>query len=101
MGLPHHRALAELGLRSRRALGGEKVRVAHTLEELPLVAEEFADGRLSYSKVRAITRVATPATEEQLVMLAEHATAAQVERIVRTYRGMRSVEEETEAANER
>ncbi len=86
-----------LDVRSAR----EKVRVAHALEELPLVAEEFAGGRLSYSKVRAITRVATPATEEQLVMLAQHATAAQVERIVRTYRGMRSVEEETEAANER
>lgn len=73
--------------------------MAHALEELPLVAEEFAAGRLSYSKVRAITRVATPANEEELVMYAQHTTAAQVERIVRTYRGYRSPKEETEAAN--
>ncbi len=84
-----------LDMRSAR----EKVRVAHALEELPLVAEQFAAGRLSYSKVRAITRVATPANEEQLVMYAQHTTAAQVERIVRTYRGVRSPAEETEHAN--
>ena len=75
-----------LDMRSAR----EKVRVAHALTDLPRVREEFASGRLSYSKVRAITRVATAATEEQLIMLAEHSTAAHVERIVRTYRGMRS-----------
>jgi hypothetical protein len=84
-----------LDMRSAR----EKVRVAQALEELPLVAEEFRAGRLSYSKVRAITRVATPANEEQLVMYAQHTTAAQVERIVRTDRGYRSPEEETDATN--
>src|SRR5829696_7356570 len=83
-----------LDMRSAR----EKVRVAHALMDLPLVAEEFAAGRLSYSKVRAITRVATPANEEQLVMYAQHTTAAQTERIVRTYRG-RTKQEDTEAAN--
>jgi hypothetical protein len=77
----------------------EKVRVAHALTGLPVVRGEFAAGRLSYSKVRAITRVATPANEEALVMYAQHATAAQTERIVRTYRRYRSPEEETEAAN--
>jgi hypothetical protein len=86
-----------LDMRSAR----EKVRVAHALADLPRVREEFAAGRLSYSTVRAVTRVATPATEGQLVMLAEHATAAQVERIVRTYRRMRLGEEETALANER
>ncbi len=85
-----------LDMRSAR----EKVRVAHALADLPLVAEEFAAGRLSYSKVRAITRVATPADEEELVMYAQHATAAQVERIVRTYRGMRSADDETEHADQ-
>jgi hypothetical protein len=85
-----------LDMRSAR----EKVRVAHALVDLPLVREEFAAGRLSYSKVRAITRVATPANEEQLVMYAQHATAAQTERIVRTYRGYRSADEETAAANQ-
>jgi hypothetical protein len=63
-----------------------------------LVTEEFSAGRVSYSKVRAITRVATPANEEQLVMYAQHTTAAQTERIVRTYRG-RTKDEDTEAAN--
>ncbi|HEU5309048.1 MAG TPA: DUF222 domain-containing protein [Acidimicrobiia bacterium] len=85
-----------LDMRSAR----EKVRVAHALEDLPLVTEEFAAGRLSYSKVRAITRVANPANEEQLVMYSQHATAAQTERIVRTYRRYRSPEEENEAANQ-
>ncbi len=84
-----------LDMRSAR----EKVRVAHALEDLPLVREEFAAGRLSYSKVRAITRVATAANEEQLVMYAQHTTAAQTERIVRTYRRYRAPEAETEAAN--
>jgi hypothetical protein len=85
-----------LDMRSAR----EKVRVAHALEDLPLVREEFAAGRLSYSKVRAITRVATPANEEALVMYAQHATAAQTERIVRTYRRYRSPQAENEAANQ-
>ena len=38
----------------------EHVRVAHALTCLPLVAAAFAEGSLSYSKVRAITRVAVP-----------------------------------------
>ena len=54
----------------------EKLRVAHALADLPLIIEEFAAGRLSYSKVRAITRVATPTNEEDLVMLAQHAAAS-------------------------
>jgi hypothetical protein len=83
-----------LDLRAAR----EKVRVAHALDELPVVRAEFAAGRLSYSKVRAITRVATPANEAELVMYAQHSTAAQTERIVRTYRRHRSPEDETEAA---
>src|SRR4051812_9451648 len=37
----------------------EQVRVAHRLAELPLVRETFGAGTLSYSKVRAIARVAT------------------------------------------
>ena len=44
----------------------EKVRVAKALEALPLVSESFARGELSFSKVRAITRVATPETEDYL-----------------------------------
>ena len=47
---------------------------------------EFAAGRLSYSKVRAITRIATPEIEERLVDLALACTAAHLEGVVRTYR---------------
>ena len=77
----------------------EKFRVAHALVELPLITEEFAAGRLSYSKVRALTRVATPGNEEDLAMLAQHATASQVDRIVSAYRGVLTVEQEVELAN--
>jgi hypothetical protein len=79
----------------------EHVRVARAVEELPAVSAEFGAGRLSYSKVRALTRVATPENETGLVDVALHATAAQVERTVRAYRGARSAEEETEVANAR
>ena len=68
----------------------ERMRVARRLVELPLVREAFAAGELSYSKVRAVTRVATPKTEEQLVVLARHATGAQLEKLVRSYRGVLS-----------
>src|SRR5262245_5467681 len=56
----------------------EKVRVAHALQKLPKVAEAMSKGRLSYSKVRAITRVATGATEECLLNVALHGTAQHV-----------------------
>lgn len=60
--------------------GREQVRVARKLDELPLVAAEFTAGRLSYSKVRALTRIATPESEADLVQFAEHATASQIDR---------------------
>lgn len=81
-------------LRCGVALGSarEQVRVAKRLGELPLVREAFAHGRLSYSKVRAISRVASAASEAELLELALHATAAQLERIVRAYRGAASAD---------
>jgi hypothetical protein len=66
----------------------EQLRVARRLSELPRIKAAFARGELSYSKVRAVTRVASAKTEEDLLMLAQHATAAQLERLVRTYRGI-------------
>jgi hypothetical protein len=63
----------------------EHVRVARVLRGLPLVQEEFASGVLSYSKVRALTRVATEKTEADLVELARHATGAQLEKLCRQY----------------
>jgi hypothetical protein len=59
------------------------VRVARRLEELAVVRETFARGELSYCKVRAITRIATPQAEAELVDLARHATGAQLEKVVR------------------
>ena len=64
----------------------EQVRVARALGDLPRIDAALHDGRLSYSKVRAMTRVATPANEAELVELAELATATQLERICRGYR---------------
>ena len=78
--------------------GREHVRVARRLGELPLVREEFACGRLSYSKARALTRVASEESEAELVALALEATAAQLERIVRAYRG--AVSADPEQANQ-
>jgi hypothetical protein len=64
----------------------EKVRIAHALPDLPAVTEAFADGRISYSKVRAITRIATPENEHELLALAQSTTAAHVEQFVRAQR---------------
>jgi len=67
----------------------EQVRVARALKSLPLTHEAFASGRVSYSKVRALTRVATADSEDYLLMLAEHGTAAHLERVVRGVRRCR------------
>ena len=72
----------------------EKVRVARALGTLPLLAQALARGELSYAKVRALTRVATPETEERLLAVGRAGTAAHVERIVR---GWRRVDRQAEA----
>jgi hypothetical protein len=79
----------------------EKVRVARALEELPIITEAFSKGELSYSQVRAITRVAEPATEETLVMWARHSTTAQLEQIVRGYGRCARSDEEIARTNDR
>jgi hypothetical protein len=66
----------------------ERVRVAHRLVELPLVDDGLRTGALSYSKARAITRVATPENEALLVQCALCSTAAQLEKICRKYRSV-------------
>ncbi len=60
----------------------ENVRVAHALEDLPATSAEMKAGRLSYAKARAITRVATPQTEAELLDYAHKGSAAAVERMV-------------------
>ena len=57
----------------------EKVRVAHALARLPLIGAAMQRGRVSYSKVRALTRVATPENEAALLDLALAGTAVHVE----------------------
>ena len=64
----------------------EKVRVAKALADLPRLSDAMRRGTVSYSKVRAITRVATPETEERLLTFARSGTAAQVERLTRAWR---------------
>jgi hypothetical protein len=79
----------------------DKLRVAHALRRLPRIMQEFAAGRLSYSKVRAITRIANADNEPELVTLALHGTTAQVERAVRAYRRVKRDDEELDEWNAR
>ena len=76
----------------------EKVRVARALGTLPRLAKALAHGELSYAKVRALTRVATPATEERLLAVGRAGTAEHVERIVRGWRRVDQKAEATESA---
>ncbi|MFC9978853.1 HNH endonuclease [Gordonia sp. NPDC127522] len=76
----------------------EQLRVAKALRELPMIRTAFGEGRLTYSKVRALTRVATPEREQELVNLALSATASQLDRAVRAMGQIdrnRGVEEES------
>src|SRR5204862_7667576 len=72
----------------------QRVRVARALGSLPLLAGALARGELSYAKVRALTRVATPETEARLLNVGRAGTASHVERIVR---GWRQVDRRAEA----
>src|SRR3954469_18931358 len=83
-----------LGLAAAR----EQVRVGRMLAELPEIAASFGRGELSYSQVRAMTRVATPQIEADLLSIARHATGAQLEVLVRSYRGV--LAKELEATND-
>lgn len=69
----------------------EHVRVALRLRECPRVRDRMATGSLSYSKVRAITRVATPATEELLLAWADAAPAHVLERIIADTRRLQNM----------
>jgi hypothetical protein len=71
----------------------EKLRVAHALEQLPRIAEAMTNGSLSYSKVRAMTRVADTATEDYFLNVALHGTAHQVEKLVRAFRRAKESQE--------
>ena len=71
----------------------EKVRVARALAALPHISAAMQRGELSYTKVRALTRIATLGNDARLVAVALAGTAAQVERLVRAWRRVDRLEE--------
>jgi hypothetical protein len=96
-----HRSCAHwLSFRTGIDLGTarEKVRTARALVDLPETSASMARGELSFSQVRALSRVATEANEGELLELARGCTTAQLERMVRGYR---RGSEEDEAERER
>jgi len=79
----------------------ERLRIAHALRDLPKVADAMRTGTLSYSKVRAIVRVATPKMEDRLLEYARYTTASQLERICRGVRQQQLLDtEEDESLDE-
>jgi len=76
----------------------EHVRVARALGSLPLLRQALARGELSYSKIRALTRVATAETEERLLAVGKAGTAEHVEQIVRGWRRLDRLAEAHETA---
>jgi hypothetical protein len=94
-----HRDWAEAGFAScadwlawrigiSRVTASEKVRAARALEALPLISEAMGRGELSFTKVRALTRVATPESEAELLEYARANSAASLERFVRGWKTM-------------
>ena len=75
----------------------EKVRVAHALKDLPLISDAFRRGELSYSKVRAMTRIADASNEDYLLMITRHGTAHHVEKLVSKYRRCQRLEDRQNA----
>ena len=91
-----HRSCANwLAFRTGIDLGAarEKVRATRALIQLPQISASMEQGELSFAKVRALTRVATPESEGALLELAQCSTAAQVERTVRAWRLMSRFDE--------
>ena len=72
----------------------ERLRMAHALVDLPKIRAGFAEGSLSFSKVRAMTRVATPENEDLLLNIAHHGAAHHVERFVSQYRRVEKLQEQ-------
>src|SRR5437588_12156973 len=79
-------------------LDAATARLLDLIRSLPRLAQALARGELSYSKVRALTRVATPETEERLLAAGRAGTAEHVERIVRGWRRVDRLAEAQETA---
>lgn len=69
-----------LGVKPRPAK--ERLRVALALESLPRLAEALREGRIHYSKVRELTRIATDETEEAWLSAAAGKDAREIESLV-------------------
>ena len=70
----------------------EKVRVARALGTLSTFDAMLRTGELSYSKVRAATRVATAENEAELARLAKTTTAAQLESVCQGIREVKAIQ---------
>ena len=69
--------------------------MARALRDLPVIRGEFGAGRLSYAKVRALTRIATPDTEADLAEIAGPMTGNQLERFARAHRQVSTADDAT------
>lgn len=76
----------------------DHIRVAHAVQDLPIIRAHFAAGSLSYSQVRALIRGVGLVPEAELVELARHATGSQLERLIRALRRAATDDEEDAAA---
>ena len=77
----------------------EKVRVARALRVLPLTRALFERGELSYTQVRAVTRVARPDSETEMVDIARSCSGEQIERLARGLRRAKALDDpEAQAA---
>jgi hypothetical protein len=75
----------------------EWLRIGRKLKALTTINEAFVDGRLSYSKVRTLTRVATPANESELEAIAEDVPAGRLAHALAGWLTRHETPEETEA----
>jgi hypothetical protein len=86
-----------LGLPSR--MGNDVASIASRLAELPLLSAAFADGSLSFDKVRVAAAVATEESDEEFTSIAKAASTAQLQRICAAYRKLN--QDESPEAEER
>jgi len=74
----------------------EWLRVGTALNELPVIDDAFSSGRLSYSKVRNITRVANADNAAELCELAERTRAGHLTRAIAAWLGRHEDPDETD-----
>ena len=78
----------------------EWVRIGRSLVELDVIDNAFQQGLLSYSKVRALTRIATPETQVELCALAQRVPAARLAHALAAWLARNETSEETDARHD-